>query len=131
MKPHLKKLILAASFALAALAPAQDLIQKTEAQKIAERIDASQVELINHIESQLRSFHAAVNTEGKQQEILDAFGTNAVAALSKYVAMRTLILQLKPSTTVPEPNFEVFVANQDGSVTYVAPPEPEIETPAP
>ena len=127
MKNKLTKLIIAASFALAALAPAQSLIPKTEAQEIAERINASQVELLNHIESQLRIFHAQVNTEGKQQEILAAFGTNATAALTKYVAMRTLILQLKPTSTLPEPNFEVFVANEDGSVTYVAPPEPEPE----
>lgn len=124
MKNTLATIIFA--IALSAIAPAQSLIQKTDAQKIAERIDDAQIELINHLESQLRAFHAAVNTEGKQQAILDALGTNAAAAVQRYIAMRTVLLQLKPTANVPAPDPAVFVVNPDGSVTYVAPPKPEV-----
>lgn len=124
MKTHL---IIVASILIPCLSPAQELIPKSEPQKIAERIDERQTELIRHVESELKSFHAAVNTPGQQQAILDIFGTNAVAALQKYVAMRSLIAQLNPATTVPDADLDVFVPNQDGSVTYVAPPEPEPE----
>lgn len=113
--------ILALAFAPA---QAQSLIPKTDAQAIAEQIDSRQVSLINHIEAQLRSFHTQVNTPGKQQEILDALGKNAAAAVQRYVMMRTVLLQLKPSANVPAPDPTVFVVNTDGTVTYVAPPAP-------
>lgn len=115
------------SFCLAAVSPAQDLFEKTEGQKIAERINSSQVELIRHLEAQLNNFYQSVNTPGKQQEILDAFGTKAAVALQRYVAMRNAIIAIKPDSTVPEPDLTVFVPNADGTVTYVAPPV--VETP--
>jgi hypothetical protein len=62
MKLHTYILVI---FTLALPLHAQSLIPKTDAQVIAERIDSQQIELLNHVESQLRQFHAAVNTEGK------------------------------------------------------------------
>ena len=135
MKPHTTKLIgLLAIFAAVLFAPfatAQSLLPSvTEGQRIAQQIDAQQVALVNHIEMQLNTFHRLVNTAGKQQEILDALGTNAGVALQRYVAMRTVLLQLKPTASTPAPDPKVFVVNKDGTVTYVAPPAPvKVETP--
>lgn len=130
MKTKLMTLIVALlALAFAPILSAQSLIPKSDAQVIAERIDQQQAELLNHVESQLRSFHTAVNTEGKQQAILDALGTNAAAAVSRYVAMRELVLQLNPKANVPAPDPKIFVLNPQGTVTYVAPPKKEIAEP--
>ena len=101
------------------------LLNKTTAQKIAERIDSTQSELLNHVESILRNIHAAANTDGQQQAILDVFGTGATAALTKYATLYAAISALNPSTTVPAPDMTVFQPQPDGTVLYVAPPEPE------
>ena len=58
---------------------------------------------------------------------MDAFGTNAAQALSVYAAIYQTLAALGQADDLTEPNFEVFSPNPDGSVTYTAPPEPEIE----
>ena len=103
------------------------LIPKTPAQEIAERIDRSQTELIRHIESQLKTMYAAVNTAGLQQEVLDAFGNQGVAALTKYEAMRQAVAAINPESNIQAPNTDEFVAQEDGTVLYVAPVIPEAE----
>jgi len=123
MKKH-TLLIITALLGFAVSSPAQSLIEKTDAQKVVERIDNDQAELINHIEVKLRSFYAAVNKEGKQQEILDALGTKAGVALQRYAIMRETLLQVKPTANIPATDPKVFKINQNGSVTYVAPPTP-------
>jgi len=123
MKTLLKNIaILALAIFLTEVTTAQALIEKTEAQKTIERLDASQAELINHIESQLNIFYATVNQDGKQQAILDVLGNKAAVALQRYATMRATLLLVKPSANVPAPDPTVFVINQDGTVTYVAPP---------
>lgn len=122
------KLIVAIFVVAFAPAHAQSLIPKTDAQRIAEQIDTRQVNMVNFIESQLLAFYNAVNTPGQQQAVFDSLGVNAVLAVQRYDAMRTLLLQLKPSANVPAPDPSVFLLNQNGTVTYVAPPaevEPE------
>ena len=103
-----------------------NLITKTKAQAIAEQIDKSQSELSNHAAAVLRQIYSLVNTEGEQQAILDAFGPNAVQAVAKYATMREALLAINPDADIPAPNPEVFVIKA-GKVTYVAPPEPEVE----
>lgn len=101
-----------------------NLLPKTPAQQIAEQIDQSQAELIRHIESQLKAFHAKINTAGLQQEILDAFGNKAVEAVTKYSAMRDAVLAVNPSANIPAPDLKTFTPNANGTITYNAPPEP-------
>ena len=108
MKTLLYALITAAC--LAAFAPAQEplMASRNEARRIAEQIDNGHLMMIRSIEMQLNAFYRQVNTAGKQQAILDAFGTKAVAAMEKYIKMRAALLELNP--------------NADVTVTYVAPP---------
>jgi hypothetical protein len=101
------------------------LITKTNAQRIAEEIDASQNELLNHVQSMLKTIHAKVNTDGEQQAILDAFGANGVKALTAYSAMFQAVSAINPSTDIPAPDLMVFQPQQDGTVIFVAPPIPE------
>lgn len=126
------KLILAV-LALLTIAPinAQSLIEKTAGQRNAEQIDQKQTQLINFLESELRTMYQLASQDGNQQATLDALGTNAVAALQRYQLFRSALLQVKPDANVPAPNPEIFVANKDGTVTYVAPPEPEPPAPTP
>ena len=104
-----------------------NLIPKTNPQRIAEEIDADQRELLNHVQSMLSNIFAKVNTAGEQQAILDTFGANGVKALTSYSAMFQAVSAINPATTVPAPDLLVFQPQQDGSVLFVAPPEPEIE----
>ena len=100
------------------------LIQKTHAQIIAEDIDQGQAELLHHVEAMLCNFYAKVNTPGLQQEILNAFASNAVKAVSDYAAMFQAVSAINPNTTAPAPVLTVFVPQPDGTVLYVAPLEP-------
>ncbi len=101
------------------------LISKTTAQIIAEQIDSTQSELLNHVESVLRNIHAAANTEGEQQAILDVFGTGATAAITKYATLHAAIAALNPATSVPVPDLNMFKPQSDGTVLFVAPTAPE------
>lgn len=121
----LKLIIIAIAAITTSFASAQSYIQKTSEQIVAESIQQSAQELGNHIEVTLVRLYAVVNTKGKQQEILDALGTNAAKALADYAAMRQAIITIKGETKAPEPDPTVFVAKPDGTVTYVAPPEEE------
>lgn len=101
------------------------LITKTNAQRIAEEIDASQNELLNHVQATLKNIHAKVNTDGDQQAILDAFGANGVKAMTSYAAMFQAVSAINPSTDIPAPDLMVFQPQPDGTVNYVAPPAPQ------
>lgn len=105
-----------------------NLIPKTTAQIIAEQIDSTQSELLNHVESVLRNIHAAANTDGEQQAILDVFGTGATAVITKYAMLYAVISALNPATSVPVPDLTVFQPQPDGTVLFVAPPAPEQPT---
>lgn len=107
------------------------LIPKTAAQKIADRIDSRQQELANHAASVLCSIYEEVNTSGLQQDILDTFGSNAVAALTKYESMRQSLAVVLPEVPVPAPDLNVFQPQLDGTVLYVAPEPPPEPEPAP
>lgn len=99
------------------------LLNLTNPQRIAHEIDASQQELLNHVQATLSTIYAKVNTVGEQQAILDAFGTNAASAISAYVAMYQAIAAINPATSVPAPDLATFQPQADGSVIYAAQPE--------
>lgn len=103
------------------------LIPKTTAQIKAEKIDALQSELQNHVESILSLIYAEANTEGEQQAIMDAFGTGATEALTKYGTLHAAISALNPATSVPVPDLTVFQPQPDGTVLFVAVPEETLE----
>lgn len=101
-----------------------NLIPKTTAQLVAERIDAIQSELLRHVESQLAQIYSLVNTPDEQQAILDCFASPAKAVMD-YAAMQAAVAAINPATSAPVPDQAVFQIQPDGSVLYVAPPVPE------
>lgn len=94
------------------------LITKTNAQRIAEEIDAAQQELLNHVEAMLSTIYSKVNTAGEQQAILDAFGANAASAITAYVAMYQAVAAINPATIVPVPDLAMFQPQPDGTVNF-------------
>jgi len=54
---------------------------------------------------------------------MDAFGTGATAALTKYGTLHAAISALNPATTVPFPDLNIFQPQPDGTVLFVAVPE--------
>lgn len=62
------------------------------------------------------------------QGVMDALGSNAAAALSRYAALYAALAGIGESGDLTAPNLDVFQSQQDGTVVYVAPePEPEPE----
>lgn len=101
-------------------------ISKSPAQDKAERIARRASELANHTEAVLRALYAELTNDADPQAIFDAFGPSASKVLADYLVLQTAVAAINPDSTVPAPDPAMFAANQDGSVTYTAPPEPEI-----
>jgi len=101
-------------------------LTKSPAQDKAERIARRAAELANHTESVLRALHAEIVNDADPQAIFDAFGPTAAQVLADYSVLQTAVAAINPNTTVPAPDPAMFAANPDGTVTYTAPPEPEI-----
>lgn len=95
------------------------LIQITPAQKSAQRLDAIQSITFRQIEQSLKDSYKLFTTEGQEQAILDVLGTNAVKGMEIYVGLYTALAALKPDHTAPAPPIDKFVANEDGTITYV------------
>jgi hypothetical protein len=104
-----------------------NLLQKSPAQSIAEQIDQINVQTIGFLKSQAKAAYDLANTAGQQQAVMDAFGTNAAQALSVYTAIYQTLESLGQVDGLDAPDFDVFSPNEDGTVTYTAPPQPEPE----
>jgi hypothetical protein len=104
-----------------------NLLSKTQAQTIAEQIDQINVQTIGFLKSQARAAYSLANTAGQQQAVMYAFGTNAAQALSVYAAIYQTLAALGHADDLTAPDFDVFSPNEDGSVTYTAPPQPTDE----
>lgn len=102
-------------------------ITKSPSQQIAEHVQIQATELANHVQSVLTAMHAAVSQSLDVQSVLDAYGTSAAKVLADYAALYQAVKAINPETKVPAPDLTVFVPNQDGTVTYAAPPKPEPE----
>jgi hypothetical protein len=89
----------------------------------AAEIDGINRSLTAFIRNQLERSYALVMTD--PQAVLDALGTNAVAALTRYATLYSALSTLGEANGVIAPNFDIFQPQPDGSVLYVAPPEPE------
>ena len=101
-------------------------LTKTKAQEKAERITARAKELASHVESTLKAMFGAITQDIDPQSVLDVFGPNAAKVLADYTAMQQAVASINPETSVLAPDPAMFAANQDGTVVYTAPPEPEI-----
>lgn len=95
------------------------LIEKTEAQKIADKIDGINEELFSYVRARMAEAHALANTPGQEQDIMDVFGTNAAAALNVYAVMKDALDQVGRGQGLGGVDTEVFQPKADGSVTFV------------
>jgi hypothetical protein len=78
--------------------------------------------------SQMSRAYALANTPDQQQAILDAmpdFGVTPAQALTLYVTMQTALASIGLAGNLPAADLSVFQPQPDGSILYVAPPEPE------
>lgn len=96
----------------------------------AAEIDRINGEITGFVRQQLNRSYAIVMKD--PQAVLDALGSNAVAALSRYAALHTALAAIGEADGMTAPNFDVFQPQKDGTVVYVAPepepaPEPEAE----
>jgi hypothetical protein len=103
------------------------LIQKTNAEKIAQEIDAINNETIHFIKAVMKNSFNKANTENEQQAIMDVFGSNAVNALTVYSTFYSALAALGQADGLAAPDFTVFSPQPDGTVIYVAPLEQEVE----
>lgn len=97
--------------------------------QIAARIEKINEQTISFLRSQAKNAYSLVTTEGEEQAILDVLGTNASEAVTVYGTLYNALESLGEADGLTAPDPAVFVANEDGSITYVAPiiPEPEPE----
>lgn len=95
--------------------------------QIAARIEKINEQTISFLRSQAKNAYSLVTTEGEEQAILDVLGTQAVEALTVYNTLYNALDSLGQTDGLTAAVPTVFVANEDGSITYVAPPEPEEE----
>ena len=95
------------------------LIQITPAHQHAQHLDIIQSIIIRQIEQSLKDSYKLFTTEGQEQAILDILGTNAVKGMEIYVGLYTALAALKPNHTAPAPPTDKFVANQDGTVSFI------------
>ena len=102
-----------------------NLTTTTQAQRIAGEIEQVTSETIRFCEAQVNRIFRLANTEGEQAAIFQAFGTNGVAALQSYAVFQSALVAV--GGNAPLPSLEVFQPQPDGSVVYIAPPEPEPE----
>lgn len=95
------------------------LIQITPAQQSAQHLDVIQAITINQIEQALHNSYNLFTTEGQEQAILDVLGTNAVKGMEIYITLYTALTALKPDHNAPAPPLDNFVADEDGTITFV------------
>jgi len=94
------------------------LIQKTEAEKIAQKIDQINEELFSYVRNRMKEAHSLANTIGQEQNIMDVFGTNAAAALNIYAIMKDALDQVGRGDGLGGVDLDVFQPQQDGSVIF-------------
>jgi len=96
----------------------------TTAATIAEIISS----VPNFVVSQMKRAYELANTPDQQQAILDAmpdFGVTPTQALTLYATMQTALASIGLAGNLPVADLTIFQPQPDGSVLYVAPPEPE------
>lgn len=99
------------------------LVPKTT--QIAVQIEQINEQTINFLRAQAKRAYSLVTTKGEEQAILDVLGTQAAEALTIYSTLYSALESLGKADGLTAPDPAVFVTNENGSITYVAPPEPE------
>ena len=100
-----------------------NLVTTTNSQRIAAEVESITKETISFVAARLNQIYSLVNTPGEEANILAAFGTNGVAALQAYGAFQAASAAV--GVSVPAPDLERFVPQEDGTVSFVPPAEPE------
>lgn len=101
------------------------LPEQTFAQIAAVKIQAAIDEVIAFNRAKLTEIYQLVNTPGQEQAVMDELGTNAAIGLQAYTAFQQDMELVAPGS-VPAADPSVFLAQEDGTVVYAAPPTPEI-----
>jgi hypothetical protein len=78
-----------------------------------------------HLRRLLQDSYSQLWSTGNPQEVLDVLGVNAATALMRYAVFHQALTAIGGGDGLPAPDSTIYVANPNGSVTYVAPPEPE------
>lgn len=91
---------------------------------LAAEIDAINRETVGFLRAQAVRAYALANTDGHQQAVMDALGTQAAAALQSYAAIHGVLTALGEADGIPAPDFSKWSINPDGTVQFVPPPEP-------
>ena len=90
----------------------------------AAAIDEINSQTISFLQAQAQRAYDLVNADGDQQATLDALGSNAVEAITVYATIHGALASIGKVGSLPTPDYSIYVPNPDGTVTYVAPPEP-------
>jgi hypothetical protein len=85
---------------------------------LAAQLDAINRETVGFLRAQAtRAFNLA-NTDGNQQAVMDALGTQAASALQAYAAIHGVLTALGAADGIPNPDFSIWSINPDGTVQY-------------
>lgn len=93
---------------------------------LAAEIDGINRETVGFLRAQSVRAYALANTDGQQQAVMDALGTQAAAALQSYAAIHGVLTALNAAEGIPAPDFSIWSANPDGTVQFI--PNPESRT---
>lgn len=85
---------------------------------IAAEIDLINRETVGFLRAQASRAYALADTEGQQQAIMDALGTQAATAIDTYAAIYAVLTTLGAAADIPAPDFDKWQINQDGTVTF-------------
>ena len=91
---------------------------------IAAKIEEANSQTIGFLRSQATNTFALANTQGQQQAIMDAFGANAVSALTTYSTIYGALVALGKADGLAAPDLNIFQPQPDGTLIYVAPEPP-------
>lgn len=100
-----------------------DLLNNNGA-KIAVEIESIAQETTRFVEHQLKRIYNLINTDGRQSEVLAAFGDKAVFALQSYAAFKSALDVASPENEAEPTNLSVFQPQPDGTAIYVPPVVP-------
>lgn len=95
---------------------------------LAAEIDAINRETVGFLRAQSVRAYQLANTDGHQQAVMAALGTQAAAALQSYAAIHGVLAALGAADGIPAPDFSKWQVNPDGTVLFIPPaedPQPE------
>ena len=97
----------------------------TPAFRAAAEIEQVTADTISFVEARLKHLHQLAS----DPSVLEAFGTNAVAALTAYSAFLAALSVVNPNHTAPAFDLAIYRPQPDGSIIYVSPAAEPISDP--